>query len=110
MSETLTPVYRIEHFIKAAADGTPCDLTPVFNEEVYLAKIAGVDIDELPAPTTRVQQYLAKIAGMDVDIPEPVFRNEMYLAEIAGMDIEAPAPFYRNEQFLAYWVENSGEA
>lgn len=35
-------------------------------------------------PVTRKEMYLAKIAGKDVDVPaNPVTREEMYLAEIA---------------------------
>ena len=56
-------------------------LTPVTREEMYLAKIAGADV-QIPAPVTRKEQYLAAIAGMEIETPEPVTREECFLADL----------------------------
>ena len=102
----MTPVFRLEYFITAAANGTPCDLEPIFNEEKYLHAIAGASVD-LPMPIGRTQEYLAKLAGMDVEIPDhPIFRTEYYLAHMIDSTIECPAPIYREEMFYYEWASN----
>lgn len=107
MSE-LVPVYRIEEFIQAIIDGSAAPKPAVEDVELYLAKIAGDDV-ELPVPTSRVDFYLAKIAGEDVELPEPVERIDFWLAQIAGMDVETPEPVYRIEFFLDQWAHGGGE-
>ena len=102
----MTPVFRLEYFIVAAANGTPCDLEPIFNEEKYLHAIAGASVD-LPMPIGRTQEYLAKLAGMDVEIPDhPIFRTEYYLAHMIDSTVECPAPIFREEMFYYEWASN----
>ena len=102
----MTPVFRLEYFITAAANGTPCDLEPIFNEEKYLHAIAGASVD-LPMPVGRTQEYLAKLAGMDVEIPDhPIFRTEYYLAHMIDSTVECPAPIFREEMFYYEWASN----
>ena len=102
----MTPVFRLEYFITAAANGTPCDLEPIFNEEKYLHAIAGASVD-LPMPIGRTQEYLAKLAGMDVEIPDhPIFRTEYYLAHMIDSTVECPAPIFREEMFYYEWASN----
>ena len=102
----MTPVFRLEYFITAAANGTPCDLEPIFNEEKYLHAIAGASVD-LPMPVGRTQEYLAKLAGMDVEIPDhPIFRTEYYLAHMIDSTVECPAPVFREEMFYYEWASN----
>lgn len=58
-------------------------------------------MDSLPIPLSRVELYLAKIAGMDVTIPaEPESRLEKFLAFLAGDDVEMPTPWSLTEQWL----------
>ena len=73
---------------------------PLSRRELYLAKIAGMDV-AMPEPTTREEMYLAKLAGMDVTIPTPSSRAEMYLAAAAGDDVVLPDPVSREELFFA---------
>ena len=73
---------------------------PLSRRELYLAKIAGMDVVP-PEPITREEMFLAKKAGMDVTIPEPSSRAEMYMAAAAGMDVTLPEPSSRYEMFLA---------
>ena len=102
----MTPVFRLEYFITAAANGTPCDLEPIFNEEKYLHAIAGASVD-LPMPIGRTQEYLAKLAGMDVEIPDkPIYRTEYYLAHMIDSTVECPAPIFREEMFYYEWASN----
>lgn len=105
----MTPVFRLEYFIVAAANGTPCDLEPIFNEEKYLHAIAGASVD-LPMPIGRTQEYLAKLAGMDVEIPDkPIYRTEYYLAHMIDSTVECPAPIFREEMFYYEWASNEYE-
>ena len=55
---------------------------------------------QAPEPLTRYQMYLAKIAGRDIEIPYPETRLEYFLAKAAGMDITVPVPITREE---IYW-------
>ena len=59
-------------------------------------------MENLPTPLTRVELYLAKIAGMDVTIPEhPENRIEMFLAVLAGdTNVEMPTSYSLVEQWL----------
>lgn len=52
--------------------------------EIYLAKIAGKNVELPPAPLSRLETYLAYIAGQNVILPEePLSRTEAYLDYIA---------------------------
>ena len=59
-------------------------------------------MEDLPTPLSRIELYLAKIAGMDVTIPEyPESRLEMFLAVLAGdTNVEMPTPYPLVEQWL----------
>ena len=103
----ITPVFRNEIFLSAAVNKTTPP-TPFFNEEFYLAKIAGLDVP-LPNPTTRREHYLAKLAGESIDLPTPVTRDEMFLAYACEMDVDVPEPKFRDEFFLAYLAWASRE-
>lgn len=71
------------------------------NEEKYLAKIAGENV-ETPEPVLRKEQYLNYIANESGEIPElPVTREERYLAILAGQEYEIPAPELRIEHYMA---------
>ncbi len=55
---------------------------PVTRKEMYLAKIAGQDVDVPTAPATRVEMYLAEIAknsgaGSSVDLSGYVQKNDV---------------------------------
>ena len=60
-------------------------------------------MEDLPIPLSRVELYLAKIAGMDVTIPEePMSRLEQFLAVLAGdAGVEMPTPLSLTEQWLS---------
>lgn len=106
MSVPTPPITREEIFINAILESVqpPYAITRI---EMYLAKIAGADV-EIPEPITRIEKYLAKIAGESVTIPVPKTRIEMYLAKIAGEDIEVPVPITRVEMYLAQWAAGAG--
>ena len=108
----MKPITRIERYlayITRDEDSTEID-DPIIRVEMYLAKIAGIEVEIPERPITRVEMYLAKIAGEDVDIPDrPITRIEMYLAAIAGEEREVPDPITRVEQYLYAWV-NLGPA
>lgn len=106
MSVPTPPITREEIFLNAILESVqpPYAITRI---EMYLAKIAGADV-EIPEPITRIEKYLAKIAGESVTIPVPKTRIEMYLAKIAGEDIEVPVPITRVEMYLAQWAAGAG--
>ena len=49
---------------------------------------------------SRKELYLAKMAGMDVVLPEPSTREEMFLAKMAGMDVPALEPSSKVEMLM----------
>lgn len=55
---------------------------------------------QAPEPLTRYQIYLAKIAGREIEIPYPETRLEYFLARAAGMNISTPVPITKEE---IYW-------
>lgn len=75
-------------------------LTPITSNEMYLAKLCGMDVD-VPNPITRMEMYLAKLCGMKIDIPTPIARVDLYLAKLCGMNVVVPEPITRLEQYMA---------
>ncbi len=72
--------------------------------ELYLAKIAGEEVELPPAPLSRNETYLAFLAGEEVELPPaPLSRIESYLAKCCGLEVTLPpAPLSETEIFLAY--------
>ena len=100
MEEILQPIYRIEDYWYAIANGLSCPHTPIYRIEQYLAFLCGADV-EVPQPIYRIEQYLAYKCGLDVELPQPIYRQEMFLAKWCGMDVEPPTPIYRIEVLLS---------
>ena len=75
---------------------------PVTREELFLAKIIGMQGFDVPTPATRVELFLAKILGQNVELPMPVTSVEMYLAKWAGEIVTLPdEAVTRVEKYLA---------
>ena len=60
----------------------------------------GESID-IPMPVTREEMYLAKMCGMDVELPTPVTLDEMYLYALNGGQIDLPAPVTEKQKIWA---------
>lgn len=107
MMEDLIPIFRVEYFLDSIVNGTPNPYAPGSRLELYLARIAGADVDIPIPPQSRLELYLARISGTDMatKIPYPQSRLELYLARIAGENVEIPCPQSRIDFWLEAWAQ-----
>jgi len=104
----MIPITRIDEYLAVISqdeDATGLPDQAVTRIDMYLSKIAGEAVAELPEPVTRIDRYLASIAGMDVVMDDPITRIDYYLAAVAGVySGELPEPVTRIDHYLYQWA------
>ena len=108
----MIPITRIDEYLAVISqdeDATGLPDQAVTRIDMYLSKIAGEAVAELPEPVTRIDRYLASIAGMDVVMDDPITRIDYYLATVAGVySGELPEPVTRIDHYLYNWANGGG--
>lgn len=102
----MTPLTRKENYLNEIVGwGNTAPEKPTTPEEFFFAAILGeaVQVPDL-SNASRYELFLAKIAGYNVNISPPTYtspRLEFFLAKAAGMDVVTPVPLTREE---IYWA------
>lgn len=102
----MTPLTRKENYLNEIVGwGNTAPEKPLTPEEFFFAAILGeaVQVPDL-SNASRYELFLAKIAGYNVNISPPTYtspRLEFFLAKAAGMDVVTPVPLTKEEIFWA---------
>lgn len=102
----MTPLTRKENYLNEIVGwGNTAPEKPTTPEELFFAAILGeaVQVPDL-SNASRYELFLAKIAGYNVNISPPTYtspRLEFFLAKAAGMDVVTPVPLTKEEIFWA---------
>ena len=105
----MTPLTRKENYLNEIVGwGNTAPEKPTTPEEFFFAAILGeaVQVPDL-SNASRYELFLAKIAGYNVNVSPPTYtspRLEFFLAKAAGMDIETPVPITKEEIFWAAYM------
>ena len=102
----MTPLTRKENYLNEIVGwGNTAPEKPTTPEEFFFAAILGeaVQVPDL-SNASRYELFLAKIAGYNVNVSPPTYtspRLEFFLAKAAGMDVVTPVPLTKEEIFWA---------
>lgn len=102
----MTPLTRKENYLNEIVGwGNTAPEKPLTPEELFFAAILGeaVQVPDL-SNASRYELFLAKIAGYNVNVSPPTYtspRLEFFLAKAAGMDVVTPVPLTKEEIFWA---------
>ena len=102
----MTPLTRKENYLNEIVGwGHTAPEKPTTPEEFFFAAILGeaVQVPDL-SNASRYELFLAKIAGYNVNVSPPTYtspRLEFFLAKAAGMDVVTPVPLTKEEIFWA---------
>ena len=102
----MTPLTRKENYLNEIVGwGNTAPEKPTTPEEFFFADILGeaVQVPDL-SNASRYELFLAKIAGYNVNVSPPTYtspRLEFFLAKAAGMDVVTPVPLTKEEIFWA---------
>lgn len=102
----MTPLTRKENYLNEIVGwGNTAPEKPTTPEEFFFAAILGeaVQVPDL-SNASRYELFLAKIAGYNVNVSPPTYtspRLEFFLAKAAGMDVVTPVPLTKEE---IYWA------
>ena len=102
----MTPLTRKENYLNEIVGwGNTAPEKPTTPEEFFFAAILGeaVQVPDL-SNASRYELFLAKIAGYNVNVLPPTYtspRLEFFLAKAAGMDVVTPVPLTKEEIFWA---------
>ena len=102
----MIPLTRKENYLNEIVGwGNTAPEKPTTPEEFFFAAILGeaVQVPDL-SNASRYELFLAKIAGYNVNVSPPTYtspRLEFFLAKAAGMDVVTPVPLTKEEIFWA---------
>lgn len=98
------------YLAKIAGEEVELPFGPLSRNETYLAFLAGEEVELPPAPLSRIESYLAKCCGLEVTLPPaPLSETEIYLAYLAGETVTLPSkPTTRINTLLATIIANGG--
>ena len=102
----MIPLTRKENYLNEIVGwGETAPEKPTTPEEFFFAAILGeaVQVPDL-SNASRYELFLAKIAGYNVNVSPPTYtspRLEFFLAKAAGMDVVTPVPLTKEEIFWA---------
>ena len=105
----IQPITRKERFLNEIVGwGETAPKNELTTEELFFAKILGRNVT-LPdlSNVSRYGLFLAKIAGENVNVTPPTYtspRLEFFLAKAAGMDVVTPVPLTKEEIFWAAYA------
>ena len=105
----IQPITRKERFLNEIVGwGETAPKNELTTEELFFSKILGRNVT-LPdlSNVPRYYLFLAKIAGENVNVTPPTYtspRLEFFLAKAAGMDVVTPVPRTREEIFWAAYA------
>ena len=109
----MIPLSRKENYLNEIAGwGNTAPEKPTTPEEFFFAAILGeaVQVPDL-SNASRYELFLAKIAGYNVNVSPPTYtspRLEFFLAKAAGMDVVTPVPLTKEEIFWANYKGKFG--
>lgn len=106
----LFPVWRRERYLDVMTGGTHRLPKPVWREEYFLARAAGLDVPVSMAVTLR-EMYYEAILGIRDTAPE--YKQEYpriyaFLARAAGQDVQLPKPETREQRYWLAYIQQKG--
>ena len=98
-------VTRKEKILEAILNSSTIDFIPTTREELFLAKILGMDV-ETPIPVLRKERLYQDI--IDGEVPTTVARKriEYFIAVAAGAELDLPIAVTREERWWADLIES----